>query len=442
MSDNTADNRCSLDNISIGRVSMQNVPMLPKSRPVLLKALLHESDDDDDDDENEEVCKSENESDSEELSFLTQNNSAEDIPEDILSSMHEANINSVTESTDKLSKTVCLVPEESCENVTNIPMDMEMSCANDVEECKTDSANFKSHLLIDDPNKPEAYSCRQEEEAQECHDNTYPLKNQQTNVDNSSINIALPPLLSVFKGNYSSKSETNKNLQSMNSAHSENAYMSDILKKRNEEYMYSTSVDSKVQLPRSGEYISNLNKEDSCYKNGHSLTEQASKDCKEESHQILNSDSETASCASQTFGNLMHPASYNSQYSAMKYEANEKYTPAKSMEYSTPSLTKKTMINRLVSETPLKHLQSTTHPNPSTSHKQLFQTPHSKPSNNSGINLVQTPATIFSSWANNMNHISMEGKNFMTKDHVQESRNTIYTPREINEKVGQRFVIQ
>nr|XP_012231730.1 PREDICTED: LOW QUALITY PROTEIN: protein kinase 3 [Linepithema humile] len=441
MSDNTADNRYCLDNMGTGRTSTQSMSMLPKFRPVRIKELLNEIDEDDDDDENEESCKSKDDSDSEELPFLSQDDSAEDIFKNILeeesSPLHEANINSLTESADEL-KNSCSVPKESREIVTNISMHKEMSCANDKEECEVDSY-FKSHLL-GNPNQSDTYSYEHDGKAQESHNNTYPLKNHQTDVHNSSIDVAFPsPLLSVYKGDYNAKSDTNKNLQSMNSAHNENAYI-DMLKKRKEEYMYNTPVESKVQLPRNGEYISNLNKEDSRYKDRHSFTEQASKDCEEESYTILNSESETGSCASQMSGNLMHPASYNLQYSAMKYDANEKYTPAKSVEYSTPSLSKTGTINRLVSETPLKHLQSTKHPNPSMSHKQLFQTPQSQPSSDPSMNLVQTPSTILSNWASNMRHISMEGKNSITKDHVQASRNTIYTPKEINEKLGQRYL--
>lgn len=438
MSDNIADNRYCLDNKGTCRLPTQSMSMLPKSRPVLIKAL--ESDEDDDDDKNEEPCKSKDESESEELSFLSQDDSADykmcDIQE---KSLHEANINSLTKSANELSKITCSVLKEDREIVTDVSVRKEVSCANDKEECKVDSTNFKSHLLIDNPSKSEVSSYKYIGKAQECQNDIYPLKNHQTDVHNSSIGIALPsPLLSVHKGDYNAKSDTNKNLQSVNSAHNENVYISDVLKKRKQEYMYNTPVASKVQLPKSDEYISSLNKEDSLYKDRHSFTEQASKNCKEESYTILNSESETASCVSQTpSGTLMQPANYNLQYSAMKYEANEKYTPAKSMEYSTPLLSKTGTINHLISETPLKHMQSTMHPNPSTSHKQLFQTPQSKPSND--LNFVHTPSTIHTNWAGNMRHVPMEGKNFITKDHVQASRNTI---KEINEKLEQRFVIQ
>jgi len=440
MSGDTADNRYTLNDVGTNRMSLKTAPStLPKTQPVRLKTLLRDSDEDDDDDndndndndnENEESHESKDkkneDSDFEELS---QDDSAEDE-----SSLFDANFSSLMESTDKLSKVTRSVPKETREVVTDISVHKEISCAIDKEECKVDSANFKSHLLIGDGNEAEAY--RHEGIAQKCHNNTFPLKNHQTDVHNSSIDVVLPSP-TVYKGDYDVKSDTNKNLQSTNSAHNENAHISDVLKQRKEEYMYNMPVESNAQLPRSDGYVLNLKKEDSRYKSGHSITEQASKDCEEESRAILNSESEIGNCISQTSGNL-NPAR------VMKYEANEKYTPAKSLEHSTPSLseTGKTMINRSVLETPLKHLQPMMHPNPSTSHKQLFQTPYSKPSSDPSMNLAQTPSTVFSSGVNNERQILMEGKNFVTKDHVQPFRNIIYTPREINEKLGQRFVIR
>lgn len=257
------------------------------------------------------------------------------------------------------------------------------------------------------------------------------------------MEVALPlSLLIPGKGDYIAKSDMNKNLQpTINSARSnlENIYISDMLNKRKEEQSYSTLVDNKI-LHRNSKQILNLNKEDQRYKGVlYGFNDQANKDCNEEPHKMPTTISESASCISQNLsGNLIHPVTYNnSQYSTSKYEANEKCTPAKNpcthMELSTPSLNEiqrtslPTPINRLVLETPLKHLPvDSVHPNSCASHKQLFRTPHSKLSDNLSKSHIQTPSTILSSWC--YNNALLEEKNFIAKDHVQISKNTICTP--------------
>ncbi|XP_024891463.1 serine/threonine-protein kinase MPS1 [Temnothorax curvispinosus] len=431
MSDLTTNNRYSFDNISAGRLLTQSVT-LPKSQPVRLKALLHlcESDEDDDDDETEEKPhQSEEESDFEEP--LLQDDSSEDVLQETLvvqELMPKSRINSssIESPTDGVLKTTCTLPKETLEVVTNTPsVQREIDFATDREQRKVSDVN--------DSNKPEIYSSKYEEKTQESHSETFASRSQVDTVHNRSANIALPPpSLSVYKGDYNTKLDTNKNLQPINSnqVHHENAYMSDILNKRKEGSVYNTSVDNKILL-RNSEL--NLNKDDQRYKNTYGFTEQANKDVEEESHKVPNSLSESATCTSQTSENLMHPARYSSQKNMTKYEANEKYTPAKNTvrtEFSTPSLNEAskslTVINRLTSETPLKHVQVSAHPNPCISHKQLFQTPQSKLSGDLNKNQVQTPSTIFqSSWYHNT---PMEGKSFIARDHVQMSRNAIRTP--------------
>lgn len=52
-----------------------------------------------------------------------------------------------------------------------------------------------------------------------------------------------------------------------------------------------------------------------------------------------------------------------------------------------------------VTDTPMKHLQDTTRPNPCKSHRNIFQTPQNKIGNEYAKNPIQTPATIFSLWS-------------------------------------------
>ncbi|KAG5322202.1 TTK kinase, partial [Pseudoatta argentina] len=226
--------------------------------------------------------------------------------------------------------------------------------------------------------------------------------------------------------------DSNKNFQTINSnqLHHENTYMSDILNKRKEGSVYSISGENKMLLTRNSEL--NLNKDDQRYKDTYGFIEQANKDNKEESQKITNTLSESATCLSQTSENLMHTVRYNSQKNVTKYEANEKYTPAKNTctEFNTPSLSEASKslatINHLVLETPLKHMQVNVHPNSCTSHKQLFQTPQNKQSGD--LNKNQTPSTILSNWYHNMVHTPMERKNFLTRDQVQIPKNAVCTP--------------
>lgn len=435
MSDLTTNDRYSFDNISAGRLPTQNVT-LPKSQPVRLKALLHlcESDEDDDDESEEKPHESEDESDFDEPQSL-QDDSAEDALQEMFVSKASINSSSI-ESTDGVLTTTCILPKENHEIVTSTPsIQRGISLATDREECKVSDVNSENRIPVNNLNKLETYSSKHEEKTQEYHSGMSASRSQVDTVHNHSTNVALPPpSLSVYKGDYNTKFDTNKNLQPTNSSqlHHENAYISDILNKRKEESVYSTSVENKM-LTRNSELKSN--KDDQRYKSTYGFIEQANKDCEEESYKIPNTLSESATCVSQMSENLIHPVRCNLQKNVTKYETNEKYTPAKNMctEFSTPSLSKAgksvTMINHLVSETPLKHVQANVHPSPCTSHKQLFQTPQNKLPGDLNKNHVQTPATILSSLHhNNVRHTPMEGKSFIARDHVQMSRNAIRTP--------------
>ncbi|XP_011708168.1 PREDICTED: serine/threonine-protein kinase MPS1 [Wasmannia auropunctata] len=292
---------------------------------------------------------------------------------------------------------------------------------------------YMSDMLNKRKEVSEMCSSKHEEKTQEYHSGTFTLRSQTDTVHNHSTNAALPPLC-VYKGDYNTKLDTNKNLQSMNSNQllHENAYKSDILNKRKEASVYSTSAENKILLTRNSEL--NLSKDDQRYKGTFSFNEQANKDCEEESHKIPNALSDSVTCTQQTSENLMHPVRYNLQKNVTKYEANEMYTPAKNActEFSTPSLSEAskslTMVNRMLSETPLKHVQVNVHPSPCNSHKQLFQTPQSKLSGDPNKNHAQTPSTILSSWYHNVRHTPMEGKSFVARDHVQMARNAVHTP--------------
>ncbi|KMQ97429.1 dual specificity protein kinase ttk [Lasius niger] len=442
MSDLVTKNSHSFGSTNAGKVPPQNTT-LPKSQPVRLLYLC-ESDDDDDESE-EKPRESEDESDLDE----PPGDSAEDVLWD--SRIHEAaDVNSSIGLTDRLSETI--LPKDISAVATDISSVQKINCASNNEECK-DDVNSEGRLLVDDPNKLRTYSLKQEEKSRDYHTSTFTSRSQTDVVHNCSTELALPPPPSVYKENplYITKSDTSKNLQpTMNSVqsqnvqtvHHENVYISNMLNRRKEEHPYNTSIDNKM-LHRNSEHLLNLSKEDQRYKKVlHGFNEQANKDCHEEPRKIPTIVSESADCISQNLsGNLIHPVTYNnSQYSASKYEANEKCTPAKNscthVGLSTPSLNKvqgtslPTPINRLVLETPLKHLQvGSMHPNPCASHKQLFRTPQSKLSDNSSKSHIQTPSTILSSWCyNNARHTPLEGKNLVAKDHVQISRNTVCTP--------------
>lgn len=437
MSDLMANNSHSFGSTNTGKVPSQNTT-LPKSQPVRLLYLC-ESDDDEDDDESEEKPR-----ESEDLSDLDEpSDSAEDVLSD--SCIYEAaDINSSIGLTDKLSKTI--LSKNVSATATDISSVQKISCTNSNKECEND-VNSESHLLVDDPNKLRTYNSKQEEKSRDYHGCTLTSSRSQSGVThNCSIELGLSLPLSFYKENslYIAKSDTSKNLQlTMNSAHShhENVYISDMLNKKKEEHSYNTSTDNKL-LHRNSEHL-NLSKERQRYKKMlYDFTEQANKNCNEEPRKIPTVVSESADCISQNLsGNLLHPVTYNnSQYSVCKYEANEKCTPAKNpcthVELSTPSLNEvqgtslPTPINRLVLETPLKHLQvGLMHPNPCISHKQLFRTPQNKLSDNLSKNCIQTPSTILSSWCyNNARHTPLEGKNLIAKDHMQISRNTVCTP--------------
>lgn len=436
MSNLTTNDRYSFDNMSAGRLPTTNVT-LPKSQPVRLKPLLHlcESDEDDDDDESEEKphqSEPEDELDFDEL--LLQNDSIKDaVPETFVS---KSNINSSSiESTDGILKTTCILPKETHEVVANTSsVQREVNFTTNKEQYKTND--------VKDPNKLEIYSLKHDDKTQEFHNKTFPSKNQADTIHNHSTNITLPPpSLSVYKGDYSTKLDTNKNLQSIsnNQVYHENACMSDILNKRKEGSVYGTS-ENKILLTRNSEL--NLSKDDQRYKGSYSFIEQANKDCEEESYKILNALSESATCTSQTSENLMRPVGYSLQKNIMKYDVNEKYTPAKNTtctEFSTPSLTEasKSLTNRLVLETPLKHAQVSVHPSPCISHKQLFQTPQNKLSSDMNKSHVQTPSTTLSSWYHNTVR-PMESKSSIARDHVQISK--IRTPI-IEKSDSSRFVI-
>lgn len=433
MSNLTTNNRYSFDNMSAGRLPTTNVT-LPKSQPVRLKPLLHlcESDeDDDDDDESEKPRQSEDELDFDEFQLQDSVKDTENVSKTFLS---KSNNSSSIESTNGIMKTT-LLSKETYEAVTNTSsIQREVNFVTDREQCKVND--------ISDPNKLEIYNFKHEDKTQEFHNETFPSKNQADTVHNCSTNIALPPpSLSVYKGDYNAKLDTNKNMQPINSSQigHESAYMSDILNKRKEGPMYSTSIENKKLLTRNSEL--NLSKDDQRYKGTYSFIEQANKDCEEESYKIPNALSESATCTSQTSENLMHPARCSLQKNITKYDVNEKYTPAKNTvctEFSTPSLNEanKSLTNRLVSETPLKHVHHNVHPSPCISHKQLFQTPQNKlPGDN--LNKNQTPSTTLSSWYHNTVR-PMESKSFIARDHVQISK--IRTPI-IEKPDSLRFVI-
>lgn len=431
MSDLTT-NRYSFDSMSAGGLPTQNVT-LPKSQPVRLKALLHlcESDEDDDDESEEKPCQSEDESDFDEP--LLQDDSAENVLQETL--VPKSSIDSSSIESEGALKTTCILSKETHEVVTNTPS-VQKEINFDREQCKVSN--------VSDLNKLEIYNSN-EEKTQEHHSGTFASRSQADTVHNRSTNVALPPpSLLVYKGDYNTKLDTNKNLQPINNSqvHHENAYMSDILNKRKEGSVYSTSLDNKI-LTKNSEL--NLSKDDQRYKGMYSFVEQANKNSEEESHKIPNALSESVTCTSQTSENLIHPTKYSSQKTIMRYETNEKYTPAKSTmrtEFNTPSMneaSKSVTVNRLVSETPLKHVQVNVHPSPSTSHKQLFQTPQNKLSSDLNKNHAQTPSTILSSWYHNtMRHTPIESKNFNARNHVQMSRNAIRTP--IVEKPDSKFV--
>jgi len=455
MSDLSTKDKYAFDSIGTSRTK-QSI-MLPKSQPVRLKELMQMCEDDDDDDEDDnndndadddvdddddndkenekKSCKSEDESDLDKSQFLSQDSIMED--ELQKSSSYKKNDNSSIEATHGFLKSMCTLPETNRESVTNISyMQKKISCIGE-EEYKVNDANFRNHLPISITNKQEIYTRKYEEKIQDGNILVYhALRNDQVKTIHNRYVVLSLLLLLIFAGDYNIKSDTNKNLQSMSNVQSyrENAYVPDIFKK-NEEYMYNTSVENKLLSRSSETYLSF--KEEQKHKSAHDFSEQTSKskDCKEESGtlKVSNVVAESFSCMPQTSGNLMYSMRYGSQGSTSKYEANEKNIPANNsrMEISTPSLneTGKSLmaINRLALETPMKHLQiSSMHPTSYASHKQLFCTPQSKLPNDPNKSHVQTPSTILSNCYHS-NIRQVEEKNLFAKDYVQTPRNTIRT---------------
>lgn len=438
MSDLIGNNSHSFSSANTSKTSIT----LPKSQPVRLLYLC-ESDEDDDDNENEEKLReSEDESDLDEIP----NDSADNVWK--LHVREAVGVDLLCGSTDRLSKTTCVSPKNDCAITTDI-FSIQKSCAKNEGECK-DNVNSGDRLLVDDPNKLRTCDS-QEDNSQDYHSSIFASSKGQIDVIHDCSTETVLPSSSLYKEDYFAKSDMNKNLQpTINSAklNHENVYM---LNKKKEGHLYSIITDNKM-LHRNNEHLLNLSKEDQHKEVLYGFNKQMSKDCNEEPHKIPIVVSEPVNCISQNpAGNLINSVTYNnSQYSNSKYEANEKCTPAKNssihMELSTPLLNKvqrtslPTSVNHLVLETPLKQPIGSMHPNPCTSHKQLFQTPQSKLCDDLSKSHIQTPSTILSSWYyNNVRHTPMEGKNLVTKDHIQISRNTVCTP--IAEKLDSvRFV--
>lgn len=425
MSDLTKD-RYSLDRLSSGRLTI-----LPKSQPVRLKELMQmceddEDDDDDNNDNNDDNNDDNDDDENEKKSCKFENESDPDEPQPLpCDSMEDAlqepppseNDNCLTESVDGFPQSPHVMPEDSHKSVAGIPYAQKrFTCTNDKDGYRINDVNSRSQLPVEsNANQQETHNCKYEEKTQD----------NNTSVHRTSMDMTTPcpPSLSIFPGNCNSRSETNRNPQSA---------ISDVAK-RKEECSSNAPVESKVLLPRASEtYLSHSSKEEQRHKDAHNISEQTRK----EESQTLKAPSITADSLSslpQMFGTAMHPLRYSS-----KYEANEKFTPAKTstsrMEFSTPSLsdTGKSLmtINRLVSDTPLKHVPiNSTHPNPCASHKQLLYTPQSKsadPNKSHG----QTPSTMLGNWcySNVKCILQTEGKGLFAKEHAQTPRNTIRTP--------------
>jgi len=454
MSDLSTKDKYTFDSIGTSRTK-QSI-MLPKSQPVRLKELMQmcEDDDDDEDDNNDDDAdddddnndeesekKSENESDLDKSQSLSQDSIIED--ELQKSSSYKKNDNSSIEATHGFLKSMCTLPETDREFVTNISYTQKKISCTGEEEYKVNDAN----LPMSNANKQEIYTCKYEEKIQDGNILTHHASRDRQVKVTHNRHVVLPPLsLPIFTGDYNIKSD--RNLQSMSNVqlHRENAYVPDIFKKK-EEYTYNTPVENKL-LSKSSEIYLPL-KEEQKHKSAHGFTEQTSrsKDYKEESGtlKVSNIVTESLSCAPQTSGNLIYSMRYNSQCSTSKYEANEKNTPANNsrMEFSTPSLNETgkslTVINRLVLDTPMKHLQINSHPNPCVSHKQLFCTPQSKLSNDPNKSHVQTPSTMLSSCYHS-NIKQAEEKSLFAKDNVQTPRNTIRTSI-VEKSESSRYII-
>ncbi|EZA53149.1 Dual specificity protein kinase Ttk [Ooceraea biroi] len=439
MSDLTTKDRYSFDSISTGRLTMQNVA-LPKSQPVRLKELMQMCEDDDDDDEDN--ANDEDDDDDDDENFDEPRPLSQNIGEDTFEEAPPCkSSNPPIDSMDGFPNSACTLPEGNCESVSYTQK--RISCTSDKEEYRVNGVNFGSQLPVSSTSKQETYNCKYDVQKQDNNISHHALRGHQVDtVRDCSMGVASsPPSLSIFTGDYSAKPDTNRNLPSTSSVQllHENAYAPDMLKRR-EEYPYNVSAESKTLLSRASDtYLSHISKEEQWLKGTHSFTEQTSKDREEESQTLKgpSTAAESLSGVPQTFGSSMHPMRHSSQFGVARYEANERYTPAKSShaEFSTPSLSEKTgksltTANRLVLDTPMKHLQiSSMHPNSCMSHKQLFCTPQNKMSGDASKSHVQTPSTILSTWChNNVRSIQAEGKNLFAREHVQTPRNTICTP--------------
>lgn len=428
----------SADNRSISIDMNQQTVTRPKFQPIRLKALLHfcESDDDDDDDNNErKPQESEDESDNEPQPLL-QDESIENISQQLSPSEEDVKF-SKTDTQDRFSTHIS--QEESHKVASDVSSILDkLSCTtNDKKECKVSSINVENRLLTEKLNKLEMYRSKNEEETQDCNDGKAVSKSHQAEaVHECATNVVLlPSSLLLYKGD----SDANRNLQSTSSGHQshhENAYMPDVLSRKKEEHVYNMLAESKKLLGTSSDsFLLNLS-DDKRHRSAHSLAsiEQPSKDHEEKFHRrISNIEPESVSVSLSTSGNSIHPATkYSSQHNVVKYEVNEKYAAAESKrtDFSTPSLSKTfPAVNHLVTETPMKHLQvGPVHPNPSTSHKQLFCTPQNKLLSDLSKSHIQTPSTIMSSWCHNMKHTPMDGKSHIAKDCVPTPRNAVYAP--------------
>ncbi|EFN86837.1 Dual specificity protein kinase TTK [Harpegnathos saltator] len=341
------------------------------------------------------------------------------------------------------------ISEESHKVACNISHIIdELSCTiSNKEEDKVSNVNVENCLSLERLNKLEIYTSKNEEETQGCNDDKAVSKNHQDDsIHECPTNVALPSSsLLFYKGDYNTKADANRSLQSTDNGYQllhENAHMSNLLSRRKEEHMYNMLPENKRLLGTSDSFLLNLNKEDKWHKGMQNLAsiEQCSKNREEEYHRIIsNVEPESVSMSQNTSANSTHStAKYSSQYNVAKYEGNEKYAASESkrVDFSTPSLNDmgKTFSssNRLIVETPMKHMHGTMHPNPCTSHKQLFRTPQNKLSSDLSKGHIQTPSTILSSWCHNTchntRHTPMDGKSHSTKDCLQTSKNTVYAP--------------
>ncbi|XP_032681624.1 uncharacterized protein LOC116849020 [Odontomachus brunneus] len=424
----------STDNRSISVDMSQQTVTRPKFQPIRLKALLHfcESDDDDDDDDNSERKPQESEDESDdEPQPLAQDESAENIPQQLSLSEEDVKL-SKTDTQDRFS--IHTLQEESHKVASDVSSILDkLSCTtSNKKECKVGDVNVENCLPMDKLNKLEPYR-NKNEETQDCNDGkTVSRSYQVETVHERATNVALPSSsLSLYKGD----SDANRSLQSTSSgqSHHENAYMSDVLNRKKEEHVYNMLAESKKLLGTSNDSFLS---DDKWHRSAHSLAgiEQPGKDHEEKFHRrISNVESEPVGVSLSTSGNSIYPtAKHSSQHNVTKYEGNEKYAAAegKHIDLSTPSLSKTfSVVNRLVVETPMKHLQvGPVHPNPCTSHKQLFCTPQNKLPNDPSKNYIQTPSTILSSWCHNMRHTPVDGKNHVAKDCVPTPRNAVYAP--------------